>query len=283
MCSSDLALELELSDRELVDLEELHGQEGKEGVNSEDDEEVNGELPLELELAEEEYLCGEQEEEMPCLAQPPSGSPGFAAPEVQVSEEVFADFQSDEAGEHVELEVEITAEMEAIEAASAEDFEKYSLDGFSEEEPDQLFDEEDTETNYNLGIAFKEMGMYDKAIAEFMAAAANPRRKVDSLTLQGVCCRDKGDAAGAEEVFRRGLALQGLAIEEYAFIKYELAILYESEGREWDALLLFREIEALCPGFRDTAEKIAGFEEEGEDKDDLDDLVELDGEIEWVE
>jgi tetratricopeptide (TPR) repeat protein len=183
--------------------------------------------------------------------------------------------------EFVELDAEIFAEIEAEEAETAADFDKYSLDGlFSafKKELNQQLDEEDTETHYNLGIAFKEMGLYDDAVTEFQAAVRDPRRKVDCITLQGVCCRDKGDFARAEEILSGGMALKGLAAEELTPLKYELALLYEATGRQKDALNLFREIKAVQPDFRDTAEKIAGGNAEAtQEYDEYDelDMVEL--------
>jgi hypothetical protein len=74
------------------------------------------------------------------------------------------------------------------------------------------------------------------------------------------------------------MALKGLAAEELTPLKYELALLYEATGRHKDALSLFREIKAVQPDFRDTAEKIAGGNAEAtpeyDEYDELD-MVEL--------
>jgi tetratricopeptide (TPR) repeat protein len=181
------------------------------------------------------------------------------------------------------LETELLAEIEEEGVPVSADYDKYSLDGlFSafKKGVDQQLGEEDTETHYNLGIAYKEMGLYDDAIAEFDAAALDPRRKVDCLTLQGICCREKGDLNRAEEVLRRGLALPELTEEDAAPLKYELALLYETAGRTEDALFLYREITAATPGFRDAAEKITSLlGGEAQEYYDLD-LVELQGEDE---
>ena len=178
----------------------------------------------------------------------------------------------------VDLEAELVSEIEPAEDSSAADYDKYSLDGlFSafKKELDQHLGEDDTETHYNLGIAFKEMGLYDDAIGEFQAAAIDPRRKVDCITLQGVCCRDKGDFARAEDILRGGTSLQGLAVDELSHLKYELALLYEVTGRHHDALRLYHEINGVNPDFRDVAEKIGGKTTEAEQEYEELDLVEL--------
>ena len=145
--------------------------------------------------------------------------------------------------------------------------------------PDEQLDKEDTETHYNLGIAFKEMGLYDDAIAEFQAASRDPRRKLDCIILQGMCCRDKGDVARAEGVLKKGMALAagGSPGEDPAPLQYELALLYESTGRVEEALLLYRQIKAIAPRFRDTVTRIAVLQGDATPAPyDLDGLEELD-------
>ncbi len=166
---------------------------------------------------------------------------------------------------------------------------KYSLDGlFSafKEAVDQQLDHEDTETHYNLGIAYKEMGLYDDAIAEFQAAARAAERAADCLTLQGICHRDKGDVDRAEEAFRKGMTLAGLSTEEALSLKYELALLLESIGRTDDALQLFREVRAVNSDFREIIARIVAIAGDSEAKaaEELELLeLEVEEEVEEVE
>lgn len=160
---------------------------------------------------------------------------------------------------------------------------KYGLDGvFSEFKKGigRQLDEEDTETHYNLGIAYKEMGLLDDAIAEFRVAARDPQREVDCLTLLGICHREKGEFKAAEELLLRGLAGKGRAPEEVLSLKYELALLYEAEGRGEDALKAFREVADINPSFRETGKKAAGLLGLLDDEEELE-LVET--ELEEVE
>ena len=46
---------------------------------------------------------------------------------------------------------------------------------------DKQLGKEDYETRYNLGIAYKEMGLVDEAIAEFQVAAKDEGRLLDSV------------------------------------------------------------------------------------------------------
>lgn len=137
---------------------------------------------------------------------------------------------------------------------------KYCFDGiFSEfkRSLDLQVEQGDTETHYNLGIAYKEMGLYDDAINEFQIAAADPSRQADSLTLQGICYQAKGDITKAEHLFLSGIDLFELQPEKLLNIEYELALLYEASGRKDDALRYYRSVNDYSPGYRDSKRKIS--------------------------
>lgn len=160
-------------------------------------------------------------------------------------------------------EPETAAPAEAEAAVQPQN--KYSFDGlFSEFKKglDKQVDREDTETHYNLGIAYKEMGLYSDAIAEFETASADPRRRMDCITLQGICYREKGDFAQAEEVLKKGATVRGLSDAEKTSLSYELGLLYEMTGKAGDAVRSYVETYRLAPGFRDTLEKINLLREE---------------------
>jgi pilus assembly protein FimV len=125
------------------------------------------------------------------------------------------------------------------------------------EEPDCQVDRDDTETHFNLGIAYKEMGLYDEAMNEFRVAAADPLRAVDCVILQGICLREKGDPQKAEEIIESGISQFGRDPEKVLNLKYELALLYENSGRTDEALRTYRDVFTVNPSFRDTAKKIA--------------------------
>ena len=157
---------------------------------------------------------------------------------------------------------------------------KYDLDGQLNDFKrvlDGQIDKNDTETHYSLGIAYKEMCLFDDAINEFQTASQDPQRRIDCLTLEGVCYRDKGAFDKAEVIFDNTLSVQGLAVEEIVSLRYELAILFETVGRQEEALRLYRQIQKDIPGFRDAAKKITLLHGGGDAPDqDEADLLELD-------
>ena len=117
-------------------------------------------------------------------------------------------------------------------------------------------DAEDTETHYNLGIAYKEMGLLDDAVAEFDKAMKNSGRLVDSLTLKGTCLFEKGAFDQAEEVFKSGLVYPGLNAAERISLHYEMGLLYEAWGRPLEALDSFQSAADADLFFRNVGEKI---------------------------
>ncbi|UFS70826.1 tetratricopeptide repeat protein [Geomonas sp. RF6] len=124
-------------------------------------------------------------------------------------------------------------------------------------EAEDNVDLEDAESHYDLGIAYMEMGRPDAALQEFATAAANPRRRVDCLILQGMSHRSKGDDEKAEDLLKKGLLVRDLSPQEQMTLRYELASLYEGRGATLPAIALYREIKAADPTFRDVAQKLS--------------------------
>lgn len=125
----------------------------------------------------------------------------------------------------------------------------------------------DSQSHYDLGLAFREMGLFDEALNEFRQAAEDPARRVECLVQQGACLRDKGDFARAENALQSLLKVPGLSLEETSSISYELALTFEASGRAGDAARLYGEIEAANPAFRDVKARL---EQSGDGTDGFD-------------
>lgn len=121
---------------------------------------------------------------------------------------------------------------------------------------DEQIDETDSESHYNLGIAYKEMGLYREAVVELQVAARDPARRFDCLVLEGICHRESGDTGKAEEVFRNGLNLPGIPLEAILPLKYELANLYQHSGNMTEALEIYHQIKEIDRSFLDVQRKI---------------------------
>jgi tetratricopeptide (TPR) repeat protein len=115
---------------------------------------------------------------------------------------------------------------------------------------------EDFETHYNLGIAYKEMGLLDDAIDQFDKVVGDPQRRIDCLTLKGVCLVQKGSFDQAVLTFKEGLAYEALKDGERISLYYELGLLYVEWGQPLEALDSFQCVADVDPFFRNVDEQI---------------------------
>jgi pilus assembly protein FimV len=121
---------------------------------------------------------------------------------------------------------------------------------------DKQLGKEDYDTRYNLGIAYKEMGLIDEAIAEFQLAAKDENRLLECASMLGICFLEKGMPKLAVKWFEKGLAAPGRGEEEYQGLRYDLAAALEASGDTDRALGIFTELYGQDANFRDVATKV---------------------------
>ncbi|CAN5750679.1 hypothetical protein BH18ACI4_BH18ACI4_29410 [soil metagenome] len=144
-----------------------------------------------------------------------------------------------------------------IDAGLAEIFEEFRE--AAEEEP---ISNEDYETHYNMGTAYKEMELLDEAIQEFQTAAnlAKPAdgtsRYLQCCNMLGHCFIHKGMPRAAVLWFRKGLEAPGHADEEYKALRYELGSAYQQMGEISRALEVFTEVYGVDVSYRNVADKL---------------------------
>jgi tetratricopeptide (TPR) repeat protein len=123
-------------------------------------------------------------------------------------------------------------------------------------------DEQDPETHYNLGVAFREMGLLDEAIGELQKVCqAIDRGEAFPHVLQvytwlAECLRDKGAPQAAIKWYQRAVQLPGMDEETRIAVYYEMAAAYEACGNRQAALDTFMEVYAHNIDYRDVAERI---------------------------
>jgi tetratricopeptide (TPR) repeat protein len=122
--------------------------------------------------------------------------------------------------------------------------------------------EEDPETHYNLGIAFKEMGLLDEAIGELQKVChavdrgAPFSQPIQALTWLAQCLVDKGAPEAAVRWYQKALQLPGLDSASRCSIYYDLASAYQASGDDKAALTNFMEVYGSNIDFRDVASRI---------------------------
>lgn len=116
-------------------------------------------------------------------------------------------------------------------------------------------DNSDAQSHFDLGQAFREMGLYDEAINEFRQASLDAARRVECLIMQCACLRERGEPEKAISILQ-ALLKPGLNVEASCAVKYELATGYEAAGKKEEANVLLNEIYAINPGFRDISSRL---------------------------
>jgi tetratricopeptide (TPR) repeat protein len=121
---------------------------------------------------------------------------------------------------------------------------------------------EDSETHYNLGVAFREMGLLDEAIGELQKVCQAVDRGqpfphvMQTYTWLAQCFLDKGIPEAAIRWYQRALQIPGLDTEASTALHYELAGSYEAAHNKPAALKHFLEVYGSNIDYRDVAERI---------------------------
>ena len=121
---------------------------------------------------------------------------------------------------------------------------------------DQQVEEEDYETRYNLGIAYKEMGLLDEAIGEFQYASRDPKLFMECCSILGICFREKGMSELAVKWYRKALESTGQPEEKTLGLRYDLGEIHLERGEHPQALSLFSEVYGINSNYRDVASKL---------------------------
>jgi len=121
---------------------------------------------------------------------------------------------------------------------------------------DENIDEADFQSHYDLGVAFKEMGLLDEAIAEFQKALRAPEGKLRTSEMLGVCFFEKGAFGVAESILRRGLDLPASGDQERLGVLYWLGRALEQQGKKADARDLYGRVFAVDIRFLDAEQRV---------------------------
>ena len=129
-------------------------------------------------------------------------------------------------------------------------------------EADAASTDEDPETHYNLGIAFREMGLLDEAIGELQKACqsfdhGHPFPQImQTYTWLAQCFLDKGVPEAAVRWYDKALTVPTIDGETRVALHYELAAAYETAGDKPSALKHFMDVYGSNIDYRDVAERI---------------------------
>jgi len=165
-------------------------------------------------------------------------------------------------GEFVDLATELEAELsgdggfedELIPTMGEQSLEDI-VEGFRQGMAETLADS-DFDTHYNLGIAYREMGLLDEAIGEFQLAAKDPRYLVECCSLLASCFVDKGFEDLAVQWYARGLESTAIDEDSRCGLLYELANLLAATGEPEAARERFQELYGVDSNYRDVGARL---------------------------
>ena len=121
--------------------------------------------------------------------------------------------------------------------------------------------EDDFESHYDLGVAYKEMGLLDDAITEFQKALRSRSHRLPAYEALGQCFVEQGRFQVAATVLSRALHEPGLDDDKRVGVLYLLGYSCEALQRNEEARGYFQRVYATDINFRDVAARLAAIEQ----------------------
>jgi tetratricopeptide (TPR) repeat protein len=130
------------------------------------------------------------------------------------------------------------------------------LQAFRKGIQDEVSDD-DSETHYDLGVAYHEMGLTEEAIGEFQLAIKGAARFADATIMLARCFSEVGKERLAVSRLRTAVARPDCGEDEWISLAYELASVLESLGEKEEARQMYEEVYSRDITYRDVAERVS--------------------------
>jgi tetratricopeptide (TPR) repeat protein len=117
-------------------------------------------------------------------------------------------------------------------------------------------DDEDAESHYDLGVAYREMGLIDEAISEFQTALRGTAYRIRTYESLGQCFIDKNEFDVAQNVLSRALSEPDAEDDQLVGVLYLLGVASENLKRWGEASTYYQRVVAVDIDFRDVAQRI---------------------------
>jgi tetratricopeptide (TPR) repeat protein len=166
-----------------------------------------------------------------------------------------SDFSDLAAALEAELPEGVEVEGEGGDGAAGEESLEEVFEAFKRQVEDEV-GSEDYRTHYDLGIAYKEMGLLDDALKEFEIATSSSELFRESCSMLALCQRQRGELGEAVQWYRKAIEAPGGTSEELQGLRYDLAEALLQQGDDRGALDLFRNILDADPGYRDVQSRV---------------------------
>ncbi len=164
----------------------------------------------------------------------------------------------EETGGTAALSLDEIEEIGELEEVGEEDEEEVIPEEHAKRKPSVMLenpvDEGDADTHYDLGLAYKEMGLFDEAAKAFEKAMRAPGRESQCRVMLGMCQREQGNPQEAIHQYKQGLHANPSDRERLS-LYYEIGITYESIGDRGEALYYFEAVTKRDPKFADAGQR----------------------------
>jgi tetratricopeptide (TPR) repeat protein len=117
--------------------------------------------------------------------------------------------------------------------------------------------EMDLESHRDLGIGYKDMGLFDAAIREFSLLVKDPRHEVFALTMIGECHEFKGAMADAVAYYKKALNKPAISDDEATALYFQLGSVFQTMGETNEALYFFEKVMKRDASFRDVRKRVS--------------------------
>ncbi len=219
-----------------------------------------GESPVDAPSIPEVRL--EQPKAAPKPAPLSSSESTFPDPKEETLDDLLADAEAAVAAVEPEPEddFDLAAELEdeEIGLATAEQsgaaFDKVFA-AFKKGIQDQV-GEDESETHYDLAIAYKEMGLLEDAVRELETVQRAGARPAETLSFMAACKLELGEPTVAATHLADALAIVGEGSASAISLRYDLGEALLAAGDRAGALDAFKKVAARGPAFRDVADRL---------------------------
>jgi tetratricopeptide (TPR) repeat protein len=123
--------------------------------------------------------------------------------------------------------------------------------------PDDAAAAEDSGAHYDLGLAFKEMGLIDEAIGEFQTALRAGEERLKVYEELGQCFMLNGQYTVAVKILRRALQAPRQSDTDLLGVFYQLGQCHEELGQRNEAREAYEKVLAIDPEFGDVIARVA--------------------------
>jgi hypothetical protein len=117
-------------------------------------------------------------------------------------------------------------------------------------------DDEDFDSHYDLGVAYKEMGLIDEAVFQFQKALRGTTQRIRAYEALGQCFIERNEHDVAITVLGRALREPGMEDEDLIGVLYLLGFASEGSKKARDAAAYYQRVFAIDIDFRDVSKRL---------------------------